>query len=77
MLATAKGYYNGSKIVLNTPVDFERGQEVLITYTILHSTNQKASPSDEVECLIGAIPDSTKTLADYRAERLEKYAHID
>ena len=28
MLATAKGYYNGSQIVLDSPVNIQKGQEV-------------------------------------------------
>ena len=37
MLATVKGYYNGSQIVLDTPVQFQTGQEVIVTYTISQS----------------------------------------
>ena len=79
MLATAKGYYDGSQIVLDTPVNFQRGQEVIVTYA--------ASPSDSIEnnldndnivdSLVGAIPNSGKTLSEYRSERLKKYADIN
>ena len=77
MLATAKGYYNGSKIVLETPVNFQRGQEVIVTYTI--SSPQKSSESNDnlIDSLIGIIPNSGKTLEEYRSERLEKYADFD
>ena len=34
MLATARGYYDGSHIVLTPPVAFERGQEVIVTYSV-------------------------------------------
>ena len=56
MLATAKGYYNGSQIVLDTPVQFQRGQEVIVTYTVIHSTPHKNSQNALVDFLIGAIP---------------------
>lgn len=77
MLATAKGYYNGSHIVLDTPADFKKGQEVIITYTIVNSTHKKINKSAVIKSLIGAIPDSGKTLAEYRSERLKKYAGAD
>lgn len=77
MLATAKGYYNGSQIVLDTPVQFQRGQEVIVTYTVIRSTPKKNSQNALVDSLIGAIPDGGKSLEDYRSERLKKYASID
>jgi hypothetical protein len=77
MLATAKGYYNGSQIVLNSPVQFQRGQEVIITYTITESTQNKKSQDALVDSLVGAIPKSGKTLEEYRSERLRKYASAD
>ncbi len=77
MLATAKGHYNGSQIVLDTPVKFQRGQEVVITYTIIQQTPKEKENFSLVDSLIGAIPDSGKSLEDYRAERLEKYASVD
>jgi len=77
MLATAKGYFNGSHIVLDSPVKFQRGQEVVVTYTIIKSIPQNNNQSSLVDSLIGAIPDSGKTLSEYRSERLRKYASID
>lgn len=77
MLATAKGYYNGSQIVLDSPVHFQRGQEVIITYTIIHSAPKKSNQSLLVDSLVGAIPNSGKSLEEYRSERLRKYASAD
>ena len=77
MLATAKGYFNGSHIVLDSPVNFQRGQEVVVTYTIIQSVPKKNNQSSLVDSLIGAIPNSGKTLSEYRSERLRKYASID
>ena len=78
MLATAKGYYNGSQIVLNSPIQFQRGQEVIITYTIIaDSTQNKKNQDALVDSLVGAIPKSGKTLEEYRSERLRKYASAD
>ena len=78
MLATAKGYYNGSQIVLNSPVQFQRGQEVIVTYTIIaDSTQNKKNQDALVDSLVGAIPKSGKTLEEYRSERLRKYASAD
>lgn len=77
MLATAKGYFNGSHIVLDSPVNFQRGQEVIVTYTIIQSVPKKNNQSSLVDSLIGAIPNSGKTLSEYRSERLRKYASID
>ena len=77
MLATAKGYFYGSHIVLDSPVKFQRGQEVVVTYTIIKSIPQNNNQSSLVDSLIGAIPDSGKTLSEYRSERLRKYASID
>ena len=78
MLATAKGYYNGSQIVLNSPVQFQRGQEVIVTYTIISDSTQNKKNQDAlVDSLVGAIPKSGKTLEEYRSERLRKYARAD
>lgn len=77
MLATAKGHYNGSQIVLDTPVEFQRGQEVVITYTIIQHLSKEEENFTLVDSLIGAIPDSGKSLEEYRTERLEKYASAD
>ena len=32
MIATAKAHYNGGAIVLDSPVDFAEGQELVVTY---------------------------------------------
>ena len=77
MLATAKGYYNGSQIVLDSPVQFQRGQEVIVTYTIIRSTQKKNNQNALVDSLVGAIPNKRKSLEEYRSERLKKYASVD
>ena len=77
MLATAKGYFNGSQIVLDSPVQFQRGQEVIVTYTIISSAQKKSDQNNLVDSLVGAIPNSGKSLDEYRSERLKKYASID
>lgn len=77
MLATVKGYYNGSQIVLDTPVQFQTGQEVIITYTISQSLSKNHNHENIVDTLVGAIPDTGKPLAAYHSERLKKYASID
>nr|WP_314994365.1 hypothetical protein [uncultured Treponema sp.] len=77
MLATAKGYYNGSRIVFDTPVQFQCGQEVIVTYAIIDSFPKKKNLGILVDSLVGSIPSSEKTLAEYRLERLRKYASVD
>jgi len=72
MLATARGYYDGSHIVLTPPVAFERGQEVIVTYSVPSRAKKEESV---VDSLIGAIPNASgKSLEEYREERLLKYA---
>lgn len=77
MLATAKGYYNGSHIVLNTPVQFQQGQEIIITYTVLPTNSKQETVSSTVDSLIGILPNRERELSEYREERLKKYAHLD
>ena len=77
MLATAKGYYNGSQIVLDSPVNIQKGQEVIITYTIIQPVVEKDSMDSTVDSLVGAIPNTGKSLSEYRLERLQKYASIN
>ena len=77
MLATAKGYYDGTQIVLEQPVQFQTGQEVIVTYTIINSSPNKENKDYLVDSLVGAIPNSRKTLEEYRSERLKKYESID
>ena len=77
MLATAKGYYNGSQIVLDSPVNIQKGQEVIITYTIIQPVVEKDSMDSTVDSLVGAIPNTGKSLSEYRSERLQKYASIN
>lgn len=77
MLATAKGYYDGTQIVLEQPVQFQTGQEVIVTYTIINSSPNKENKDYLVDSLVGAIPNSGKTLEEYRSERLKKYESID
>nr|WP_314994520.1 hypothetical protein [uncultured Treponema sp.] len=77
MLATAKGYYNGSHIVLNTPVQFQQGQEIIITYTVLPTNSKQETVSSTVDSLIGILPNRERELSEYREERLKKYARLD
>lgn len=78
MLATAKGHFNGSRIVFDTPVDFQQGQEVVVTYMVIpQSMEEMESNESLVDSLVGAIPNTGKTLAEYRSERLKKYASAD
>lgn len=77
MLATAKGYYNGSQIVLDSPVNIQKGQEVIITYTIIQPVVEKDSMDSTVDSLVGAIPNTGKSLSEYRSERLQKYTSIN
>ena len=77
MLATAKGYYNGSQIVLDSPVNIQKGQEVIITYTIIQPVVEKNSQDYIVDSLVGSIPNKGKSLSEYRSERLQKYASIN
>lgn len=77
MLATAKGYYNGSQIVLDSPVNIQKGQEVITTYSIIQPVVEKNSQDSIVDSLVGAIPNTGKSLSEYRSERLQKYASIN
>ena len=77
MLATAKGYYNGSQIVFDSPVNIQKGQEVIITYTIIQPVVENNSQNSIVDSLVGAIPNTGKSLSEYRSERLQKYASIN
>ena len=43
--------------------------------TLEHSKNNNIE--DIVDSLVGIIPDTGKSLEDYRAERLEKYESLD
>ena len=74
MLATVKGYYDGSHIILDSPVQFQRGQEVIVTYSLVAPNPKSNEQLSLVDSLIGAIPDSGKSLEEYRSERLTKYA---
>ena len=74
MIATAKGFFDGQQIVLEPPVRLEAGHEVVIAYTVVASSEKKSAKADLVDSLIGAIPNTGKSLEDYRSERLEKYA---
>ena len=60
--------------MLEPPVRLEAGQEVVIAYTVVASSEKKSAKADLVDSLIGAIPNTGKSLEDYRSERLEKYA---
>ena len=76
MLATAKGYYNGTQIVLDSSVQFQQGQEVIVTYTVSPKILKKESLLSVIDSLVGAVPDTGKELSEYREERLKKYADI-
>lgn len=78
MLATAKGFYNGSTIVLDPSIKFQKGQEVIVTYSTVNQESWNAkNVSDIVDSLAGAIPNTGKTLSEYREERLKKYESND
>ncbi|MGI5079152.1 hypothetical protein E4N94_03600 [Treponema denticola] len=77
MLATVKGYYKGTQIVLDSHVQLRQGQEVIVTYTVTQPVSTKEPQINIVNSLIGAIPDAGKSLAEYREERLKKYASAD
>lgn len=76
-LATAKGYFDGTHIVLTSPVHFARGQEVVVTPATERRSSRKQSWPEFVESLVGIIPDTGKTLEEYRAERLQKHERPD
>ncbi len=67
MLATVKGYYDGSHIILNSPVQFQRGQEVIVTYSLVAPSQKSNEQLSLVDSLIGAIPDIGKSLEEYRS----------
>jgi len=73
MLETVKGYYNGTQIVLDSPVKLRQGQEVVITYRVFKSNLRQTSKINLIKSLVGAIPYTGKSLDDYRKERLKKY----
>lgn len=73
MTATVKGHFNGSQIVLDSPVEFQYGQEVIVTYNIIQSISEKNNQDVLVDSLIGVIPNKGKSLSEYRLERLKKY----
>ncbi len=72
MFATARGYYNGSQIVLDSPAQLEKGQEVVIAYVIPQPEKIKEPEETQesiesvVDSLVGAVPNSGKTLEEYR-----------
>ena len=55
--------------MLDPPVRLEAGQEVVIAYTVATSAKSVEKKSNIVDSLIGAIPNTGKTLDDYRSER--------
>ena len=73
MLETVKGYYNGTQIVLDSPVKLRQGQEVVITYRVFKSNLRQTSKINLIKSIVGALPDTGKSLDDYRKERLQKY----
>lgn len=72
-LAPATGYYDGTHIVLTSPVHFARGQQVLVTPSEARTPPRQQPWREFVESLVGLIPDTGKTLEEYRDERLQKY----
>ena len=67
MIATAKGFFDGQQIVLEPPVRLrlEAGQEVVIAYTVVASSEKKNAKADLVDSLIGAIPNTGKSLEEW------------
>ena len=76
-LAPAKGYFDGTHVILTSPVYFARGQEVLVTPSVSEPPSSPYPSPEEIDAivdsLVGAIPDTGKTLEEYREERLAKY----
>ena len=64
-------------VFIMPPVQFQKGQEVIVTYTISQSLSKNHNHENIVDTLVGAIPNTGKTLAAYHSERLKKYASID
>ena len=58
-------------------MNIQKGQEVIITYTIIQPVVEKNSQDSIVDSLVGAIPNTGKSLSEYRSERLQKYASIN
>lgn len=83
MFATTRGYYNGSQIVLDSPAQLKKGQEVVIAYVIPQPEKIKEPEETQesiesvVDSIVGAVPDSGKTLEEYREERLKKYENFN
>ena len=49
----------------------------IITYTIIQPVVEKNSLDSIVDSLVGAIPNTGKSLSEYRSERLQKYTSIN
>ena len=85
MLETIKGYYNGKQIVLDDSVKLKQGQEVTVTYinegltinAINHTDGEDEDIAALVDSLVGSVPNSGKTLEEYRNERLSKYESLN
>ncbi|MBR7063549.1 MAG: hypothetical protein IKI31_00075 [Treponema sp.] len=77
MYGTLKGYYNGKQIELDSYGQLEIGQEVIVTYSVPDTKLDSSDRLKILNSLVGTIPDSGKTLEEYKAERLNKYATID
>ena len=58
-------------------MNIQKGQEVIITYTIIQPVVENNSQNSIVDSLVGAIPNTGKSLSEYRSERLQKYASIN
>jgi len=76
-LATAKGHYDGTHVILDAPL-LRRprpGQEVTITFAMdpLPPPAPRRSRHDLVALLRGSVKDTGKTLEEFREERLKKY----
>lgn len=59
-----KGYYNKEKNVHDEDIKIDVGQEVIAT---ILDTNIN---TDDISNIVGILPDTEKSLKDYRVERI-------
>ena len=52
MIATAKGFFDGQQIVLEPPVRLEAGQEVVIAYTVVASSEKKSAKIERCKGIV-------------------------
>ena len=76
-LAPAKGYFDGTHVILTSPVYFSRGQEVFVTPAVSEPPSSPYPSPAEIDAIVdslrGSIPDTGQTLEEIREERLKKY----